>query len=121
MSNAIITKRGNTVLRTINPTCIVGGAVEPYILQSGEQLIFTLKASAEKSAEEIIQKIYTNADYDENNKITLKLTPSETDLAPGTYYYACSLQRPSGTSYDLFDFINDVFIVERTSSEAVTI
>lgn len=113
----ITIKRGNTCIRTINLRTGTPPDDTPYTLLDGEKIIFTLKASEDKDAEPIIKKEYTNADYDESDNIVMQLTRSETDITPGTYYFACAFQRPAVPEPYLIDFVNGEFSVVRTASE----
>jgi hypothetical protein len=115
--STITVARCNTYQGTLSPRIKSGSTITPYTLANGEKITFTIKATEDKEAEIMLQKVYTSADYDANNKIPIKLTPSETDLSPATYYFAFALQRPAVPEDDFSDIANGQFVIVRTASE----
>jgi hypothetical protein len=115
--STITVARCNTYQGTLSPRIKSGSTITPYTLANGEKITFTVKSTEDKEADAILQKVYTNANYDENSKIPIKLTPSETDLSPATYYFAFALQRPSTPEDDFIDIATGQFVIVRTASE----
>lgn len=71
---------------------ITGDDGEDYRLQDNEKLIFTVKKVKDICAPIIIQKTWSDKDYEDedNNTLNLYLTDTETDIDYGTYYYEFS-------------------------------
>lgn len=63
-----------------------------YRLKDNEKLIFTVKKVKDIDVAPVIQKTWSESDYDDEDSISLNLylSDTETDIDYGTYYYEFS-------------------------------
>lgn len=85
----------------IDTTPYILGSTEPLILQDGEKVVFTVRSKY--LGKIIIQKIATNLNYDENNNLTIKLKPEDTNIPPYKYIYDVFYISQSGDIYTYID------------------
>ncbi len=92
--NLIKLTKGNSVQIDITPINTESG--DPYILEEGDRVLFTVK---NRNDETVIQKVLTDADYSdvEDDSLNCELAPSDTsDLPTGEYKYDCLLLTADG-------------------------
>ena len=100
--NTITIARGTTLELIITP--IDMNTEQEYILSEGEKIIFTVKASSNKSGKIYLQKILTVNDYDENGHLVLSLLPADTaNLQEYNYCYDCILQTIQNKLYQFIE------------------
>lgn len=76
---------------------------ENYQLQSGEKIIFGVKASM-LNTNYILKKELTSADFDtENGGYIMTLSTAETNIDSGEYVYDVALQRSGGELEPIID------------------
>lgn len=84
------------------------------ILDAADKLIFTVRQSLkENPGDAKIKKIIT-ADHEFEGGYGFELTPEETNLPIGTYYYDVGLQRENGEFYHIT--VPDEFIIKQSMS-----
>lgn len=88
---AISITRGDTPSFTVS---IADAAGEPYELQGGDSLTFTVKRSTKPQDPVIIQRV-----MDAETGPSFQLTSEETSLEYGTYRYDVELQTAGGGTY----------------------
>lgn len=88
---AISITRGDTPSFTVSVTDAAG---EPYELQVGDRLTFTVKRSTKPQDQVIIQRV-----MDAETGPSFQLTSEETSLDYGTYRYDVELQTAGGGTY----------------------
>lgn len=83
---------------------------EPYILQDGDVLLFSVE---DRRKNKVIQKVLTANDYGddpEDPTLNLSLDPVDTiDLLEGSYQYDCLLVMAGGTPVTI---VSGAFIIE---------
>lgn len=90
----------------------------PYILQEGERIIFTIKSRY--SDVKLIEKIFTNADYNGNGGINVVLTCQDTAvLDVNSYIYDVAFQPVGVEKFETFIGLAE-FKVVRQVSELIT-
>ena len=90
----------------------------PYILQEGERIIFTVKSRY--SDDKLIEKIFTNADYNGNDWINVILTCQDTAvLDVSSYIYDVAFQPVGTDKFETFIGLAEFKVVRRVS-EAIT-
>lgn len=105
--NVVSITKGNSAAIDITPIDTESG--DPYILQQGDKVLFTVK---NRRQETVIQKVLTNADYTdaEDTSLNCDLEPADTaDLLTGEYKYDCLLITSDGQAVT---FIKSAFIIE---------
>lgn len=105
--NVISITKANSVTVDITPIDTETG--DPYVLQEGDKVLFTVK---NRRGETVIQKVLTNADYidAEDTSLNCDLEPADTaDLLTGEYKYDCLLLTSDGQAVT---FIKSAFIIE---------
>lgn len=103
-ANTIVITKGNSA--GIDITLIDPETADPYILQEGDKVLFTVKNQNSKA---VIQKVLTNADYSdpEDTSLDLELFPDDTiNLPVGCYRYDCLLLTSDGKA---ITFISSFF------------
>lgn len=101
--NEVSLPRGNSLELVITPYADDNRTTE-YILTGNDKVIFTVKSNVE-SSHIYVGKILTAANYNEDNKLILKLIPEDTvNLDNFCYVYDCALQRDN-LSHDFYTFI----------------
>lgn len=89
--------RGNSA--EIDTTPFVQDTETPMILRENDKVVFTVKSRS--TGKVLIQKFLTAADYDENEKLVLRLEPKDTvNMRAGNFYvYDLMLVTESGDVY----------------------
>lgn len=108
--NVISLTKGNSV--TIDITPVDTSTEQPYILQEGDKVLFTVK---DRRGETVIQKVLDDSSYSdpEDTSLNCELEPADTaDLLTGEYKYDCLLLTSDGQAVT---FIKSAFIL----SEAI--
>lgn len=69
-----------TFPRGNSKTILIGLKVndEAYVLADGETALFTVKERKERNASIKLQKVFTNADYNEDGEIIVEFAPEDT-------------------------------------------
>lgn len=107
----IIIRRASTFYGRIN---LSDDQHHPVLLEDTDQLIFTVRDSMETDAAEVLIRKVITADREFEGNYGFELTPEETDLPVGTYYYDVGLQRENGEFYHIT--IPDQFIIKQSIS-----
>ncbi len=117
--NTMTLTKGNSAEFIISPTVAnETGEQIPYILQEGERIIFTVKSRY--SDEKLIEKIFTNADYNGNDGINVILTCQDTAvLDVNSYIYDVAFQPVGPDKFETFIGLAEFKVVRRVS-EAIT-
>lgn len=105
--NVIFITRGNTA--TIDITPIDSATQNPFILQNGDKVLFTVKDSNRRT---VIKKTLTNADYTDPEDTSLNCTLEAEDTAnllTGDYKYDCLLVTSDGQAVT---FISSSFVIK---------
>lgn len=107
--NVLKLTKGNSCLIDITP--IDEETKQPYILQDGDKVLFTVK---DRIFQTILQKTLTNEDYDDDDtSLNLAIDPQDTiGMRVGEHDYDCLLLTADGQAVT---FISSKFIL----SEAV--
>ena len=99
-TNIIITKNNNGELCV---TPFVQDSETEYILTGEDKLILTVKSNP-NSNRVILKKELTALNYDENDKLIFKFTPTDTyNLEPYHYCYDVVLYTSEGEFYTIID------------------
>lgn len=108
-ANVLKLTKGNSCIIDITP--IDEETKEPYILQDGDTVLFTVKNGISGS---MFQKTLTNSDYDDDDtSLNCAINPDDTiNMSAGEYAYDCLLLTADGQAVT---FISSKFIL----SEAV--
>lgn len=103
--NILKLTKGNSGIIDITP--IDEETKEPYILQDGDTVLFTVKNGISGS---MFQKSLTNSDYDEEDtSLNCAINPEDTIAMPvGVYDYDCLLLTADGQAVT---FISSKFIL----------
>ncbi len=108
----IIVRQASTFYGMINLT---NEYLNSITLNEGDKLIFTVKKDYHTNTKENILISKTLHDYDEiHGGYPFVLTPDETDISSGTYYYDIGLQCSNGEFYHIT--MTDEFIVKESVS-----
>lgn len=107
--NVLNLTKGNSCIIDITP--IDEETKQPYILQDGDKVLFTVK---DRIFQAVLQKTLTNEDYDDDDtSLNLAIDPQDTiGMRVGEYDYDCLLLTADGQAVT---FISSKFIL----SEAV--
>ena len=116
--NTMTLTKNNSAEFIISPTVADENGTIPYILQEGERIIFTIKSRY--SDEKLIEKIFTNADYNGNDWINVILTRQDTAVLDiNSYIYDVALQPVGTDKFETFIGLAEFKVVRRVS-EAIT-
>jgi hypothetical protein len=104
-ANVLKLTKGNSCIIDITP--IDTETKQPYILQSGEKVLFTIKNRIEQT---VLQKELTSEDYgEEDTSLNCVIEPADTiGLNVGEYFYDCLLLMDDGQA---ITFISSKFII----------
>ena len=116
--NTMTLTKNNSAEFIISPTVADENGTIPYILQEGERIIFTIKSRY--SDEKLIEKIFTNADYNGNDWINVILTRQDTAVLDiNSYIYDVAFQLVGTDIFETFIGLAEFKVVRRVS-EAIT-
>ena len=109
----MLTTSGNVLKLTKGNSCIIDitpidtETKQPYILQSGEKVLFTVK---DRISQTVFQKALTNDDYgDGDTSLNLVINPEDTiGMRVGEHDYDCLLLTDDGQAVT---FISSKFII----------
>lgn len=103
--NVLKLTKGNSCIIDITP--IDEETKQPYILQDGDKVLFTVK---DRIFQTVFQKALTNEDYDEDDtSLNLVINPEDTiSMRVGEHDYDCLLLTDDGQA---ITFISSKFII----------
>lgn len=107
----IIVRKGSTFFGRI---IITDKSYNRILLTETDKLIFTVKTDLNDDNKNYIIKKIINSDRELNGEYCFELTPEETDLPAGTYFYDIGIQRKNGEFYHID--MPDEFIVKQSIS-----
>lgn len=88
-NNVITLTRGDYLRFPVDMTMGQFPAVEKWVMEEGDMIIFSLMEYNQPFEKGVFQKQYTYKDLDENENLFVTILPEDTiNLCPGTYYYA---------------------------------
>ena len=107
----IIVRRASTFFGTISITDCDNNRI---VLSNTDKLIFTVKKHQDNEDESPVIKKVMIPNRQSEGEYVFELTPEETDLSPGIYYYDVGVQRSNGEFYHID--IPDQFIIKESIS-----
>lgn len=106
----IVIPRSNTYFGRITLT----DGANTVLLDSTDKMIFAVKKKPNDENEEALIKKTITSDREIEGGYGFELTPEETDLPAGTYFYDVGIQRANGEFYHVTQ--PDRFIIKQSVS-----
>lgn len=106
----IVIPRSNTYFGRITLT----DGTNTVLLAGTDKMIFAVKKNPDDENEEVLIKKIITSDREIEGGYGFELTPGETDLSPGTYFYDVGIQRENGEFYHVTQ--PDRFIIKQSVS-----